>query len=265
MTEEIEEWRPIVGWEGLYEISSLARVRSLARSWTTPHGRTARWPGKILSQAVKNGWPTLTIAHGGKQRRSRTAYLVAESFTEWALDAGMIEFADANPLNAKLKNLRFRPISAHLEEWRACFGYEGYYEVSSLGRVRSLGRTIDVDQSSSSGALRKRRTRQLRPRIMRPGLTNGYPALALRRNGEFRSVTVHSLVCTAFHGPRPPNHDACHRDGVRTNATASNLYWGTRRRNEQDKYVTRFAEMAGISLAEAWAMVARAGNVPGYP
>lgn len=93
------------------------------------------------------------------------------------------------------------------EEWRPTTR-DGYF-VSSVGRVRGPKGTILKLQNSG----------------------NGY--LQLRIRGA--NVSVHVLVCTAFHGPRPEGMEVAHRDGVGTNNNAANLRWDTRRGNFSDK------------------------------
>src|SRR5690554_6473679 len=54
-----EAWRPVLGYEGQYEVSNFGRVKSLPRSWDqkTRGGviQTRRWPGRILKQTVDSG------------------------------------------------------------------------------------------------------------------------------------------------------------------------------------------------------------------
>lgn len=101
------------------------------------------------------------------------------------------------------------------ERWLPVIGFEGLYEVSDLGRVRSLKR---------SG------------RILRPGVnSSGYMVAGLSKNGIRTSVYVHALVLDAFRGPRPCGHDSCHENNSRTDNRLDNLRWDTRRQNMLDK------------------------------
>ncbi len=110
-----------------------------------------------------------------------------------------------------------------VERWRPVVGYEGAYEVSDLGRVRSLDRVTD-------------RGRKWRGRMMSPcPLQNDYVIVTLWREGKQRSPLVHRLVLAAFVGPAPDGHEALHRDGNRANNQLSNLAWGTHSENEYDK------------------------------
>lgn len=115
------------------------------------------------------------------------------------------------------------------EIWRPVVGHEGQYEVSDLGRVRSVDREVWVSGSRGRAAHWHPR----KGRILRPGRMNKYNHLSVAI-GRGNSRTVHSLVAEAFIGPRPEDLDVCHRDGDATNNRASNLYYGTRSDNNRD-------------------------------
>jgi hypothetical protein len=104
------------------------------------------------------------------------------------------------------------------EEWRAVPGYEGLYEVSSFGNVRSL-------------------TRGWRnPRLVGRKHPTGYIYLSLTKNGVVRPARAHRLVLLAFIGPCPEGMEACHNDGVRDNNHFSNLRWDTKKANSRDRF-----------------------------
>lgn len=114
------------------------------------------------------------------------------------------------------------------EIWKPVVGYEGSYSVSNRGRVRSEARMV----------LRKDGTPcRVRERILRQRAnTHGYYAvsLILTRQG-YSTRTIHTLVASAFLGPRPDGLVVRHLDGVKTNNDASNLRYGTVLENIQDK------------------------------
>lgn len=73
---------------------------------------------------------------------------------------------------------------------------------------------------------------------MSPMYTDGYPAVRLSTGvpKRFKRIKIHTLVLEAFVGPRPPGMEACHwPDRDRTNARLSNLMWGTRKTNMEQK------------------------------
>lgn len=63
----------------------------------------------------------------------------------------------------------------------------------------------------------------------------GYRAVnTISPDGYETVVTVHILVCLAFHGPKPEGLEVCHEDDVKTNNIPSNLYYGTHKKNGED-------------------------------
>lgn len=112
------------------------------------------------------------------------------------------------------------------EAWKPVFGYEGLYEVSDLGNVRSLDRV----KLNRWGEYLKRGA------VLRPGLDDkGYPMVVLTRDGKPRTRRVHVLVLEAFASPRPAGLHACHGDGDSQNNRVENLRWDTPNENTFDK------------------------------
>lgn len=113
------------------------------------------------------------------------------------------------------------------EQWKPVLGFEGLYEVSDHGNVRSLPRTI----IRSNGRPMKIAARVLRQH--NNGHHYGYP---LYRDGEKTYRRAHILVLEAFVSPRPtPESCGLHRDDDPTNNHVSNLYWGTMQENAFDR------------------------------
>lgn len=113
------------------------------------------------------------------------------------------------------------------EEWRPVVGYEGIYEVSDHGRVRSLDREIEY---------RDGRTRRHRGLILSPDRhRNGRLQVCLYLGGKGRQRMVHRLVLEAFVGPCPHEMDGCHWDDDPDNNHLSNLRWASRSDNMLDK------------------------------
>ena len=102
------------------------------------------------------------------------------------------------------------------EEWRPVVGYEGLYEVSDLGRVRSSY---------------FKRTKILKPVFK----GRGYPAVNLYKDRVATQVTLHRLVMLAFtRAPDSSSMHVLHGDGDMLNNHLSNLRWGTHAENMAD-------------------------------
>jgi hypothetical protein len=111
--------------------------------------------------------------------------------------------------------------AAH-EEWRPVSGYEGFYEASSAGRIKSVARTITVRTSYGDYPL------QIPGRLLRQFVKNsGYPTVSLCRLSVNKTFTVHRLVAIAF----IPNPNALpevnHKDGIKTHNHVGNLEWAS--------------------------------------
>ena len=117
------------------------------------------------------------------------------------------------------------------EEWRPVLDYEGRYEVSDAGRVRSLltirGQT-GRDLSMAS-------------------LKHGYQGVGLCKNGTRRSALVHRLVLGAFVGRCPNGCEGSHLDGNPGNNSIGNLRWETKAENEQRKIRHRSTKHGELS------------------
>ena len=101
------------------------------------------------------------------------------------------------------------------EVWRDIEGYEGLYQVSDQGRVKSLGRKWSKSE------------RTLKPVVRH----DGYVVVNLYSGGERKMFKVHRLVCEAFHGNPDNKPQVNHINEIKTDNRASNLEWATAREN----------------------------------
>lgn len=115
-------------------------------------------------------------------------------------------------------------------EWRDVVGYEGLYEVSSAGAIRSLTRT--VRSGNQHGPMLK--TYQGRDKAIYTD-PDGYQGIALCKDGIQKTCRVSRLVLSAFVGAPGVGEEACHVDHDQANNALDNLHWGTRQANEDEK------------------------------
>lgn len=113
------------------------------------------------------------------------------------------------------------------ERWLPVVGYEGLYQVSDLGNVKSRYRTLK---------------RSLTAR--------GYFAVGLYRKNVMTNRFVHVLVLEAFVGPKPPGMQCCHGNNLRNDNRLWNLRWDTSKANQADR-IAHGTMLAGESAPNA--------------
>lgn len=112
------------------------------------------------------------------------------------------------------------------EQWKPVVGYEGLYEVSDHGRVRSVDRWVAQTGRKDRwfpGVLLKQMDDRKR-----------YKWVNLNRGGAPKVGKVHRMVAEAFIGAPPEGNVLCHNDGNVQNNAVGNLRWGTPRENSHD-------------------------------
>lgn len=110
------------------------------------------------------------------------------------------------------------------EIWKAIEGYEGLYEISTIGRVKSLQKKI----KSKNGSYRTVCEKILKPIKNR----NGYLKVVLYKKGKMKNYSIHRLVASAFiHNDSLFNTDINHKDENPLNNNAENLEWCDRKYN----------------------------------
>lgn len=107
-----------------------------------------------------------------------------------------------------------------IEIWKDIKGYEGYYQVSNMGRVRSLDRIVGKKRRLYKGRVIMERTHD-----------NGYKFVRLNKDNRFYQPLIHRLVAKAFI-PNPENKPTVnHIDENKKNNCVDNLEWATYKEN----------------------------------
>lgn len=151
----------------------------------------------------------------------------------------MCEMSDRN-LMPQISRRVLAPLVEHLglflhmdeEIWKDILGYEGMYQISNFGRVKSL-----------------RYHRSKKQKVLKPNLTGEYAYVNLSINNHYHSVKIHRAVATAFI-PNPNNKPFVnHKDGNKFNNMVENLEWVTAAENvAHAKYVLGINIMKGRSF-----------------
>lgn len=111
--------------------------------------------------------------------------------------------------------------------WIPIRGYEGFYEISNFGAVRSLDRMIPS---------KKGKNRLAKGIILKQTKdSDGYIIATLYQEGNYKKFKVHRLMLENFIGACPEGMQCRHLDGNNTNNSLQNLRWGTVSENNLDR------------------------------
>ncbi len=111
-------------------------------------------------------------------------------------------------------------------QWKDIPGYEGYYQASRCGQIRSVDRVIET---------RRRCNYNLKGRIISLSENElGYLVVVLCRQCKAKSFKVHQLIALTWIGPRPDKMEVCHGELDRKNNSVGNLRYDTRSANQLD-------------------------------
>ena len=108
MTKDLPEtWRPVRGYEGLYSVSTLGRVRSETRIVKHSSGGEMRRTGRAMKTSYSGAYPSVQLCRDGTIRLRLVHSLVLEAFVGARPDGAEGCHNDSNPLNTVLSNLRW--------------------------------------------------------------------------------------------------------------------------------------------------------------
>lgn len=130
------------------------------------------------------------------------------------------------------------------EIWKDIVGYDGFYQVSNLGNVKSIDRYVKHNYGDLSRRIQKGITIKLTIN------SDKYYCVTLGKNGKHKTFTVHRLVAIAFLENTLNNNIINHKDGIKTNNHYTNLEWCTTQQNTQhatENNLIPFGENHGMS------------------
>lgn len=128
-----------------------------------------------------------------------------------------------------------------MEVWKDIKGYEGLYQISSFGRVKSLER-------KRLGF--KKIPTLVNERILKTGTqTNGYLIIGLHKEGKVKTKLIHQLVAIAFlnHKPNGLNMVVNHINFIRSDNRIENIEIVTHRQNSNQKHLKSSSKYTGVS------------------
>lgn len=223
----MEEWKPVKHYEGLYEVSTQGRVRRIRREFVDSAGHHKVVPEAILKKDERHA---VNLYKDNKYKSWMVRSLVTESFLGLPYGTS-VSHIDRDISNASLNNLmktdEFRQLDPN---WRDIPGWEGFYQASRFGEIRSVDRCVQTKSGNwryCPGVVR----------VLDPDI-HGYFQIALYRpNQQPITTNVQRFVAQAWI-PNPENKPTVnHIDGNKHNNCIENLEWATYA--EQQAHATR--------------------------
>lgn len=260
----MERWKEVKGFEGMYEVSSFGQVRNVERIIQRKSGRPTTMKSKVLTpESLKDGsLKVKLVEESGLKKRFTIHWLVAENFIPRESICNKVIHIDGNVLNNSVDNLKWisqelkmsnketqrrkdtnkgfeLPDIEKVSEWRDIAKYEGLYEASDLGHVRSKDRVV---QDVRTG------TQRVKGRVLKQEFNFSARVVLTDNTGKKSKHMVHKVIYDTFIGTVKESEKISFIDGNKKNCSMGNLHIGTIKRepsesvNKAPKKDTRIIE-----------------------
>ena len=215
-----EIWKDIEGYEGVYMVSNIGRVKSLDRALDKNTGILRNRKGIVFKEVTTtSGYKTVGLSKNKKHKSFKINNLVAQAFIPNPNNKTNTIHINRDKSDNCVENIKWSMNVKSLsgETWKDIENYEGVYQVSDLGRVKSLERYI----------VRKNGYTQLiYEKVLNPCInTHGYLALSLHKNNKSLNCRVHRLMAEAFIPRIKGKNIINHINGIKTDNRLKNLEW----------------------------------------
>ena len=226
-----EIWKDVKGFEGRYQVSNMGRVR-YPDTWITrpyPNGNIVniRTRKGAIKKVILNryGYSVAMTQKGCKDKETiPVCKLVASYFGEGYEDGMQIIHVDGDISNNRIDNLSFKWMEdLPGEQWKPIKNFEGLYEVSNMGRFRSVYKYKNTTVRNGTPAIVP-----VRPKLLYLNkIHSGYYHVILYKESKRYEYSAHRLVALHFCEGYKRGYVVNHKDEDKSNNRADNLEWCT--------------------------------------
>ena len=115
---ELERWVPVLGYIGIYEVSSYGRIRSISRAYVDSRGHQRYHMGKIKTPTLRGSYYIVSLTDlNGKEKKHSIHRLVMQSFTKKLGDGKVVNHIDGNTRNNQYSNLEWTTYSKNTQHY----------------------------------------------------------------------------------------------------------------------------------------------------
>ena len=243
-----EVWKDFPGFEECYQISNMGRVKQKARSFVSLQNHRISYPEELVKIQYSGVnpepfyYPKVFLKKDNNFNVRFVHLIVAELFVpnDDPIAKSQVYHLDGNKNNCRYDNLEWRvPQGETLqvgryyhEVWKPVVGFEGLYEVSSCGRVRSTQRYV-IGKDGKPQFKYSKILSQEEKKSNDFHNRGKYKRITLCKDGQMIHKSVHRLVAEAFIPNDDPAHktEVNHKDGMKNNNNVGNLEWTTPEEN----------------------------------
>jgi hypothetical protein len=141
MKEELEVWKDIPGYEGLYQVSNLGNVKSLPREWVAGNGGVRKHNGKILKGGGHGGYRTVGLSNSVRKKTFHVHKLVAMAFLNHK-SCGyelVVHHKNDNPSDNRVENLEITTQRDNVYKTQGKYSskYKGVYWAEDRNKWRA--------------------------------------------------------------------------------------------------------------------------------
>lgn len=240
-----EIWKDVKGFEGYYQVSDLGNVKSVKRNVKYFSSRWKTYVSFPVDEKILNPSPTrygsvfVNLKRNSEKKTLSVGRMVAEAFIPNPNNLSFVGYKDGDQMNNRAENLFWTTktqdngyseipecvLKNETEEWRDLVGYEGFYEVSSFGNVRSIERINASNHKTYSKIKNIRKDRY------------GRLKTSLTKDGVKKTFQIHRLVAMAFVDGYFEGATVNHKDENPCNNYYKNLEWMTK--GDNNRYGTK--------------------------